>query len=706
MLHVVHGPISARQQALDLERAVRELPLSSGSLYFGYPIVPMHYDPTTVHALLTSESLGLVVFDFTASQTDEEALAALDRMHSLILAIKSKLIAHKDLTENHDLKIPVTFVFFVPATDRIRLLKSQGANAASSAAELKEVIPSTTIDQTTYKALSAAVQHVSTMKPRKKRLNVRRQDSRGGLIRSIERQVANLDAWQSRGAIENPEGPQRIRGLAGSGKTVVLALKAAYLHAQNPEWTIAVTYYTRSLRDTIVGLIRRFYYELVADEPDWSRLMVMNSWGGSASPGVYTVISAKHGIPWMSLTEASSRFGKSRAFAGACDALREAIKVPSSTFDAILIDEAQDFDASFFRLCYHALPEPKRLVWAYDELQSLTDLTMPPLAEIFGTDHSGRSLVDLKNEPGSPHQDVILRTCYRNTPWCLTVAHGLGFGVFRKAGLIQGFEDPSMWTDIGYEVMAGTLQAGESVRLRRAPDSTPSFFEESLDPNEAVRFISYERDEEQLADTAKEISRILRDEEVDPGDFAVIFPDVFTAQKRALQFKQVLESYGVAAHVVGVTHDKDTFFVEGSVAVSGIHRAKGNEAPIVYVMDAQASFEGGSLIPKRNALFSAMTRARAWVTVSEVSQGTNSIKSEYDEIKAANFELPMQLPDAAKLKMIRAINRDRQPADRERDRKDIKLLQDTIERIKSGDLPMGELPTDLRELLRHLTDEK
>lgn len=43
-------------------------------------------------------------------------------------------------------------------------------------------------------------------------------------------------------AFEIPEGPQRIRGLAGSGKTIVLALKAAYLHTQYPDMKIAVTF--------------------------------------------------------------------------------------------------------------------------------------------------------------------------------------------------------------------------------------------------------------------------------------------------------------------------------------------------------------------------------------------------------------------------------------------------------------------------------
>ena len=70
--------------------------------------------------------------------------------------------------------------------------------------------------------LHAALQRVTTIKPAKKRASVTRKSSRGAVLKEIEKGIANLDRWQKVAAIESPEGPQRIRGLAGSGKTVVL----------------------------------------------------------------------------------------------------------------------------------------------------------------------------------------------------------------------------------------------------------------------------------------------------------------------------------------------------------------------------------------------------------------------------------------------------------------------------------------------------
>ena len=61
-----------------------------------------------------------------------------------------------------------------------------------------------------------------------------KEDSQGAKLKQLENSIATLDNLQSKAVIETVDGVQRIRGLAGSGKTIVLALKAAYLHAQHP----------------------------------------------------------------------------------------------------------------------------------------------------------------------------------------------------------------------------------------------------------------------------------------------------------------------------------------------------------------------------------------------------------------------------------------------------------------------------------------
>ena len=71
-------------------------------------------------------------------------------------------------------------------------------------------------------------------------------------------------------------------------------------------------------------------------------------------------------------------------------------------------------------------------------------------------------------------KDILLPVCYRNTPWVLTVAHGVGLGVHRPGGLVQFFEDPAILEEVGYEVVTGELRHGEKVAIERKPTSYPT----------------------------------------------------------------------------------------------------------------------------------------------------------------------------------------------------------------------------------------
>ena len=62
--------------------------------------------------------------------------------------------------------------------------------------------------------------------------------SRGFYLRECRKSTCLLDDRQVDVAYSIPPSPQRIRGLAGSGKTVVLAAKIAYMHSKNPDWKI------------------------------------------------------------------------------------------------------------------------------------------------------------------------------------------------------------------------------------------------------------------------------------------------------------------------------------------------------------------------------------------------------------------------------------------------------------------------------------
>lgn len=171
----------------------------------------------------------------------------------------------------------------------------------------------------------------------------------GEAIKILDKRIALLDVQQLRGALQIAPGPQRIRGLAGTGKTVLLAMKAATLHQHYPDRRILFTFHTQSLYNQTRSLVTRFYRNDMGSDPDWNMVHIRHSWGSRNRDGVYYDLCQRQGAPSMTFTEAKNRAGgdKDKAFGFACrDALQRSI---APFYDYILVDEGQDLPAEFFQ---------------------------------------------------------------------------------------------------------------------------------------------------------------------------------------------------------------------------------------------------------------------------------------------------------------------------------------------------------------------
>lgn len=146
------------------------------------------------------------------------------------------------------------------------------------------------------------------------------------------------------------------------------------------------------------------------------------------------------------------------------------------------------------------LTPEKRLVYAYDELQNLSGTSLPPPEEIFGKDETGKPLVTFGDDD---RRDLILQKCYRNSRPVLVSAHSLGFGMYRnvpqnaRTGLVQMFDDPMLWEEIGYTVKHGQLAKGQPVALELIPESSPIFLEIHSDIDDIVEFIKFDNESQQ-----------------------------------------------------------------------------------------------------------------------------------------------------------------------------------------------------------------
>ncbi|MFT3831327.1 MAG: ATP-binding domain-containing protein [Opitutaceae bacterium] len=673
--------------------------------YVGYPVATTAESPITVPALLISAKYGLVCFDVVPGATEEQLDELRSKQRKMTLALKAKLLAHPSLAdeEGEDLAFKVNVITFALTCDdgavleQAKIVDAEGLKVALKKCKA--------FDLGILPALNASIERVANIRPPTKRAIAKTANSKGSILRQIESEIANLDSWQKAAAIETPDGPQRIRGLAGSGKTIVLALKAAYLHGENRTWKIGVTFHTRALKQQFKSLIRRFYFEDYRDDPDDSLLEVIHSFGSLGEPGIYAQICSAYGIAPRDFGYAKRTYGYSRGFAGICAELLQVVEQsPKVVFDALLIDEAQDMPREFLRLAY-LCTRNHRIVWAYDDLQNLGDYQMQSLRETFGEDEDGNPLVKLSNQPKRPREDIILPKCYRNTPWALVTAHALGSGIYRATGIVQHPDDPVLWGEIGYEVVKGELELGKKVVLRRSPESSPSFFEELLTADAAVQFHRADDVKSQFLLAAQMIKADLTTGELYPHDIAVVFPDAINAETRGLAFRQYLADQGIDSHLVGITSSRDGFVIEGKVAVSGPFRAKGNEAPMVYLIDADFCATGSELIKKRNILFTGITRSRGWIRVFGCGEGMKVLEREFDKLKAKQFRLEFTVPTLEQLKKIRTLYRDISKDDR----KKVTDLKKALDRLPDNDeeaaAMLQALPKALRDrFLRGLKD--
>lgn len=478
-LEIIRGTIRNPKAMESLIDGLNKLN-DDGTLYAGYPVIATADSSHTVEALLISSNFGLVAFNF--SNGTENFNSVKDSQDHIYYLIEGNLNKHESLRNGRKLAIIPNVISFYPTEGNCPENENESQYKFADQTSLLDVLSTCNpISEEYFRPLCAAIQRVTSIKPIKKRVNVKHIDSKGAILKKIEKEIANLDQWQKKAAIEVPDGPQRIRGLAGSGKTVVIALKAAYLHSQHPDWNIIVTYHTRSLNQQFKDLIERFTLEHSGDKPNWEKLRILHSWGSVNEPGVYSDIANTLNILPMDYTTAKSKYGMSGAFEGICTHTLTYMNQGDfkPIYDAVLIDEAQDLPIPFFKMIFLATKPPKLIVWAYDELQNLSNTIMAPVDQLFGTDENGTPLVSVTNDENKARRDIILPVCYRNTPWALTLAHALGFGIYRKE-LVQLFDELSLWKDVGYDVKSGSLTFGSHVTLERGTDSSPTYFKDLL----------------------------------------------------------------------------------------------------------------------------------------------------------------------------------------------------------------------------------
>ncbi|MDQ2835265.1 MAG: AAA family ATPase [Acidobacteriota bacterium] len=168
--------------------------------------------------------------------------------------------------------------------------------------------------------------------------------------------IRALDLEQERTAKSILEGHRVLKGVAGSGKTLVLTCRAKYLRKIQPNWRILIVCYNRSL-------CRYIQQMLAVSKPGY----------GNDAIEVYHyhgLIKALTGANMGKLESESKEEWQDRM----CAILRRAIGsgTLNASYDAILIDEGQDFAVEWLQSLTELLDERSNsLLFCLDPAQNI-----------------------------------------------------------------------------------------------------------------------------------------------------------------------------------------------------------------------------------------------------------------------------------------------------------------------------------------------
>lgn len=301
MTEIVWGstrkPVASRQLAEAIEKRYGD---EEGFLYVGYPVLSAAEGVNSIDALWIGPKHGVVIFHVVEGKD----VAGYDETQDEYANnLETKFRPHKELMRGRHLMAAPAVITYAPAISTPAPI--EGYPLANDDT-LSEVVENITWDNPElFEFAHSVIQSISSIRKGRRRRHVGKSNSKGFYLRELENSIATLDSLQSRAVIEAVEGVQRIRGLAGSGKTIVLALKAAYIHAQHPDWKIAVTFNTRALKARFVRLIDTFVVEQTGEAPLWENLQVINAWGapgGSARTGIYYQYCRAAGVEYHDLS--------------------------------------------------------------------------------------------------------------------------------------------------------------------------------------------------------------------------------------------------------------------------------------------------------------------------------------------------------------------------------------------------------------------
>lgn len=232
---------------------------------------------------------------------------------------------------------------------------------------------------------------------------------------TADRLLAVMDLQQEQLARSLGDGHRIVRGVAGSGKTLILAFRAEYL-ARSATRPVLVLCYANGIAGRLEDVMQERGLEdrvQVSTFHSWCYRMLRTY--DIASPG-------EREIPDFT-----------RRLAASVDLVAEAVEkghIPSGQYDAVLVDEAHDFEPQWLALAARMVsPDKRSLMIVYDDMQAIYKGRKRPVWRQLGIEAAGRT--------------TVLKINYRNTAQILGFARRFAADVLGAPG-VQADDEASV----------------------------------------------------------------------------------------------------------------------------------------------------------------------------------------------------------------------------------------------------------------------
>ncbi|MBD1856749.1 MULTISPECIES: DEAD/DEAH box helicase [Leptolyngbya] len=334
--------------------------------------------------------------------------------------------------------------------------------------------------------------------------------------------LAVMDIQQEQIARSLGEGHRIIHGVAGSGKTLILAYRCEIL-VQETEKPILILCFNVSL----AAKLRQMLHEKGIDS-DRITVSHFHRW---CSDQLW-----QHRIQKPSYNQFRGEAYPKELVRRVIEAVDQG-RIPAGRYGAVMIDEGHDFEPEWLKLVVQMVdPETKSLLLLYDDAQNIYETPGKKFSlSSVGVEARGRT--------------KILKVNYRNTQDVLNLAY-----------------------EFAREVMMPTSNADEDIPVLVEPESAGR---RGSKP-QLIRLPSFRKETEYLIDRAKSFNA----QGIAWNEMAIVYRSKFMGENIYSEFEQV----GIPIEWVNRDSESRNYAPTAqSIKLVTMHSSKGLEFPVVFV---------------------------------------------------------------------------------------------------------------------------